>query len=361
MRHPGEGTLRRLVDDPAGVPDADREHVAGCQECLSEFTAARGDASLAAAALDAEPAADADAAWRRLSHAVESGERRDAAGPRTWRWRAALRSPVVAGVGVATILLSSAGLAAAMDWLPIFRTERIAPFAVSEADVVSLPDLSSYGSVEVIGEPNVRRVASAAAAGEATGLPVPLAAELPAGVTGQPTYLVGDRASVVFTFSAERAASAAAAAGETLPAPPPGLDGARFRLEAGPGIAAVWSESRGLPALAVARAVAPTASSSGIPFETARDYLLSLPGLPDHVAAQLRRFTGDATTLPLPVPAELVKTATADVNGIPATVLTSRDGVFAGVVWVQDGLVTGVAGSLSPGEVVEVARGLRYR
>ena len=29
MRHPTEGLLRRLVDEPAGVADADREHVAG--------------------------------------------------------------------------------------------------------------------------------------------------------------------------------------------------------------------------------------------------------------------------------------------------------------------------------------------
>ena len=77
-----------------------------------------------------------------------------------------------------------------------------------------------------------------------------------------------------------------------------------------------------MPALIVARAVAPTAYSSGIPFETARDYLLSLPGLPDDVAAQLRGFSGDGTTLPLPVPDERVTTSTADVGGVPATVLT---------------------------------------
>lgn len=37
MRHPTEGALRRLVDEPAGVADADREHVAGCAVCLSEL------------------------------------------------------------------------------------------------------------------------------------------------------------------------------------------------------------------------------------------------------------------------------------------------------------------------------------
>jgi hypothetical protein len=46
---------------------------------------------------------------------------------------------------------------------------------------------------------------------------------------------------------------------------------------------------------------------------------------------------------------------------VPATVLTSRDGLLAGVVWVDDGIVTAVAGSLSADEVLSVARGLGPR
>ena len=91
----------------------------------------------------------------------------------------------------------------------------------------------------------------------------------------------------------------------------------------------------GVPALVVGRAVAPTAFSSGVPFETVRDYLLSLPGLPDDVAAQLRTFTADGSTLPLPVPADRVTTSSAQVNGAPATVLATRDRTLAAVVWVR--------------------------
>jgi hypothetical protein len=99
--------------------------------------------------------------------------------------------------------------------------------------------------------------------------------------------------------------------------------------------------------------------SSGVPFATARDYLLSLPGVPAKLASQLRSFSGNGTTLPLPVPAGLVASSTADVAGMSATVLTSRDGTMAGVVWVKDGVVTAVAGPLSADEVLSVARGLR--
>jgi hypothetical protein len=130
------------------------------------------------------------------------------------------------------------------------------------------------------------------------------------------------------------------------------------RLVAGPGLAATWFQPAGVPSLVVGRAVAPTAFSSGVPFETVRDYLLSLPGLSDDVAAQLRTFAADGSTLPLPVPADQVTTSPAQVNGVPATVLETRDRALAGVVWVDDGVVTVVAGALGTDEVLSIADGL---
>ena len=38
---------------------------------------------------------------------------------------------------------------------------------------------------------------------------------------------------------------------------------------------------------------------------------------------------------------------------------TSRDGTLAAVVWVDNGIVTAVAGSVTEDEALEVARGLR--
>jgi hypothetical protein len=361
MRHPSDGTLRRLVDEPAGVADADREHVAGCPVCLSGLAAAQADAALVGAALHTEATPDVEAGWRRLSGAVAAdAPPRVAAASRTPRWRTALRSPLIA-VAAVVALLTGATAAAATDWLQIFRTERIAPVTISQADLLKLPDLSAYGDARLTEEARIRQVADAAAAQQATGLAVPEVRELPRGVSGQPTFQVGERVSAEFTFSAAKAAQAAAAAGGTLPTPPAGLDGSRFRMTAGPGVAAVWAEERGVPALIVGRAVAPKAYSSGVPFATARDYLLSLSGLPEDVAAQLRRFSGDGRTLPVHVMAEELTSARADVNGAQATVLTSKDGVLAAVVWVADGVVTAVAGSLSADEVLTVARGLRWQ
>ncbi len=361
MRHPTEGVLRRLVDEPAGVSDPDRSHVAGCATCLAGLESARADARAAAVAFDTgAPAVDVDAAWARFTAAVAVPVRpAPAPAPARRRtWVPALRRPAVAALG-AVVVLSGAGVAAANDWLPVFRTEQVEAVALDSTDLVSLPDLSTFGELEVTGEVEPSEVSDAATAEERTGLTVPEVADLPVGVSGDPTHLVVEPVSAVFTFSAEEAARAAAASGEDLPVPPPGLDGSRVRLQAGPAVAAVWTQRSGLPVLAVGRAVAPTADSDGVPFETVRDYLLSLPGLSPEVADQLRAFSADEATLPLPVPADMVTTSTAEVDGEEATVLESRDGAMAGVVWVRDGVITGVAGAVSTDEVLAVARGLR--
>ena len=359
MRHPTEGVLRRLLDEPAAIPDADRTHVDECPECHAELVAIRADADLASAALatdTAEP--DIDAAWHRLTSATDVAGHADVVVPmrRPNRFRQALRRPVVAGVAVAAVL-AGASTAAANDWFEIFRTERVAPVLFRAEDLNALPDLRAYGELVVDEAPDVREVADAAAAAAATGLDVPEVADLPRGVDGEPTYRVGDEVRATFTFSTDRAARAAADAGESLPPPPTGLDGSEVRLVAGPGIAAVWRDS-GVPSLVVGRAMAPRAFSADVPFETVRDYLLSLPGMPDDVAAQLRTFAADPGTLPIPVPADHLTSSPAEIDGHPATVLASRDRTMAAVVWVDDGIVTVVAGSLDADEVLTVAREL---
>jgi len=360
MRHPTEGVLRRLLDEPAGVSTTDRAHVTDCSQCLQLVADARRDATAVGVVLATGGSEQVDlaAAWQRLSSATAATPTAvPVAVPRSARWRPALQRPAVAALAFA-VVLTGAGTAAANDWLPIFRTEQVAPLSITTADLVALPDLSAYGDLGLGAEPQVRSVPDAARAEELTGLDVPEVDQLPSGVTGEPIHQVIGELSATFTFSAERAAAAAAASGEALPPPPAGLDGGSVRLDAGPGAAQIWTSSSGAPALIVGRAAAPTAFSSGVPFEQVRDYLLSLPGLPDDVAAQLRTFTADGSVLPLPVPADQVRTSTAEVDGTSATVLETRNGALAAVLWVDEGVVTAVAGSLDVDEVLAVARGL---
>src|SRR5688572_1779307 len=97
MRHPTEGVLRRLVDEPAGVADADRAHVAECPVCLVALAEARDDATAVGAALrsDVDTDVDVDSAWARLT-ATESRTRAVAAPARRRSWGSVLRRPAVA-------------------------------------------------------------------------------------------------------------------------------------------------------------------------------------------------------------------------------------------------------------------------
>lgn len=362
MSHPADGTLRRLLDDPAGVADTERAHLASCPQCLGELVRVRADAERTRELLTPEAAlseADVDRAWARLvATDVDDAVPAPASAPGTRR-RSRLRSPVAAAAGAA-VLLAGGSAAAATDWLQVFRTEQVQAVTVTEEDLLAMPDLEQYGDLEIGQEPRFRAVEDAASAERATGLDVPEVTALPRGVTGNPSYQVATGVEAVFTFDETEARATASALDEPLPAPPPGMDGSEFRLVAGPGLAGVWSSTSGLPGLVVARAVAPTGYSTGVDFETARDYLLTLPGLPDDVAEELRGFSGDGTTLPLPVPADEVETSTADVDGVQATVFSAREGSsMSGVVWVEDGVVTVVAGTVEPDEVVDVAEGLR--
>src|SRR3954468_24496013 len=228
MRHPAEGVLRRLLDEPAGVAASDREHIADCPRCDTALAGMRTDAQLVGAALATEADVDVDAGWQRLSTAPPARAARTTP-TLSSRFRGVVRRPAFGFVAVA-VVLAGAGTAAANDWLQIFGTEKVAAVSISTNDLVSLPDLSAYGEVVLSGRLNVHQVASAAAAASESGLDLPEVTDLPRGVTGTPEYQVGDQVTATFTLSAERAAQAAAKAGKPLPSPPPGLDGHTVRL-----------------------------------------------------------------------------------------------------------------------------------
>lgn len=359
-RHPEPGMIRRLVDDPRGVADADRAHIAGCERCRAQFDVAVADSRLVGVALAPVPVdgLDVDDAWSRLTAAARDAAPAASAAPSA-RPRKRRRTPLIAGAG-AVAVLAGASVAAASNWLPIFRTEEVAPLEVAQSDLVRLPELSDYGDLKIVREVELRNVPSADAAAARTGLSAPTVSRLPRGVVDEPEYKVARRAEAEYTFSAEQAADAARDAGETPSTPPPGLDGSRYRLSAGPGIVGLWRSAQGIPGLAVARVVAPTAKSEGVPFAMAQRYLTQLPGMPADVARQLRAFGPSGTTLPLVVPVEQMTTRRTEVDGRPATVFARRDGTMSAVLWAQDGKLSIVAGTMSGDEVVAVARDVRW-
>ena len=150
-----------------------------------------------------------------------------------------LRRPIVA-VAVVVAVLAGAGTAAANGWLPIFKTEQVAPVSLNPSDLVALPDLSAYGDVVLSGEPDVHEVPDAtAAAAAATGLDVPVVNELPTGVSGEPVYQVGGTGEChVHLLRRPRRGRPQPRPGRSCRRCRPDLDGSQLQLVAGPGVAA---------------------------------------------------------------------------------------------------------------------------
>jgi hypothetical protein len=370
--HPTDGALRRALDEPASLPDVDRAHVATCAHCQQLLADATADRDYAQALLSVnDPAPDADqsldAQWQRLR--VGATTRPVATSPATAqrpRRRRVHRATVLTAAG-AVLVIGGATAAAANDWLPVFHTESVAPVSISPSSMSDLTDiagavdlsgLSAYGSWQQLSHPQLHTVPDAAAAERRTGLTVTPLTDLPTGVTGEPSYRIVGQQSGVFQFSTQKAQGTVTAAGGTLPALPPALDGAQLRLQVGPAVLQVWQQRSGIPALVVAEVGAPTAQTSGVSLAVLRDALLSLPGLPPDLAAQLRAVTSDGTTLPIPVPDDQFSSSTTTVAGAPATLIASKDGTLTGVIWVSDGIVRVVGGPLSQSEVLSVANQL---
>jgi hypothetical protein len=263
------------------------------------------------------------------------------------------RHPVVAASAVA-LVIAGAGAAAGTDAFRVFRAQQLETVEVRADDLVALPDLNGLGEGELAGDPRPREADDARAAGTETGLAVPTATVLPDGVTGTPAYQVAGPVGATVTLDAARAAEAG------LPDLPAELDGAEFQVDAGPGVAQIWTSDTGLPRLVVGTARAPQLSADEADVAAMRDYLLSLPGMPDGLVASLDGLDASAGTLPLPVPVPegLADSTTSDVGGVTATVLETPDRALAAVVWIEGGVVTLVAGSYSGDELLDIARGL---
>jgi hypothetical protein len=358
MTHVTEGRLRRLADEPDAASDDERHHVATCARCRSRAADVDADRTFAAAALGAgrpAEAPDVDAAWRAVQAAPAPDPARV---PRVASLRARRRRRLVAAVAAGVVVVGVAGTAAASGWLPIFQPTKVQAVTFDVGSLATLPDLSAYGTVSGAEDWQPVPVSGPDEAAARSGVSAPTVSDRPLGVRGDPTYAVLPPRTVTFTFSAAKAAEAAARAGEQAPPMPPGMDGAQLQLQVGPGVLATWQQRSGMPVLVVARVKAPVLSSTGVSLPVLEQYLLAQPGIPAGLAQQLKALPADGSTLPIPVPADVATSQQVSVDGAPATFVQLRDQSVSGVVWVDGGTLTLVAGPLSEGDVMAVASGL---
>ena len=175
---------------------------------------------------------------------------------------------------------------------------------------------------------------------------------------------------VSFTFHAELARAAAARAGGQLPAMPAGLDGSTLTVSINPAVvisygldvSALYQGGGSLPssgpAIVVVASRTPTVSSTGVTVEQLENYLLSVPGIPAGVAAELRAIRDPEQTVPIPIPIDLASASAVSINGAQGLLIGDSTELGSVVLWQHNGVVYVVAGTVSATEALGIARSL---
>jgi hypothetical protein len=342
--------LRRVHDDRFAVSNDERAHLARCGRCRQRLDVVGGDAQLASRffATDTDGRAAVEPALARFRSGLASGatgSASDLPAPRRIRSRRWAIGLVAAPV-LAVALVASANAA---GWLSIFSPTTVAPIGLTVGDITGLPDLSAYGRMHVT-QPDSHQVSDAAAAAAATALPALRVSSLPADVPAQVRWEVIGTGSATLTLDASAGS----------------LNGASVTVNAGPGLVAVYGggsgtgdhAAAGVPALIIGEGMRPTASTNGATLAQLETFLLSRPGISPQLAAEVRAIGQPASTLPIPVIAGVMTSQTITIDGVQAVVTADSSGLGTAVTWEKNGIVHVVAGSISQGEVVGIARSL---
>jgi hypothetical protein len=408
-----------MQDEPLSTSGAEKDHYASCATCRERAMAIATEAERAAMLMALpEPEVETQAALNRLRRAA-AGQQGFKRGPwsslkglfASGSSRSARPAAALALALIAMVTLVVSGVAD--NFVKIFEPQQFQAVQVRPDSLRGLPDLSQFGEMKFTSTPTFTPVADTAAAQARTGLTVltPDAGSLPSRVGAGRSVVVMGPMQASFTFSAAKAQAWATAHGKTLPAMPQGLDGSTITVEAGPAVILAYGGStdainravgvgggskravppRGdtvsatgpgstaegtavpdtapgassaydpnslqLPDVAVVEMKSPRVSSSGASVQQVEDYLISLPGFPPDLAAQIRAIGDPTTTLPVPVPTGQ-QSHQVDVQSVRGLFVGDSTGLGSGMIWSKGGVLYATVGTMTESELTGVARSL---
>ena len=323
----------------------------------------------------AETKVDTERALARLRARVDA-ERiapvsRGSSGPRRIAVNIWLRGLAAAAtVALVATLFTVSGLAETI--LTIFEPKQLVAVPITISDLSGGASFETYGTLTWTEQPRPYDVPDRAAAARESGMTVLTPGNLPAGV-GAPRYGVMPKTTATFTFSAEKTKQAAAAQKRTPPPMPANIDGSKLFITGGPAVVAFYDDGAsptgatgatgaspfsGMPKLIVAQGKPPVVQSDGVTVEQLQSYLLAQPGISPQLAAQIRAIKDPSSTLPVPIPVDMATSKKVTVQGVEGIFVGDSTGLGSAVIWQKDGIVYGVAGTLTEQQVLAVANSL---
>jgi hypothetical protein len=276
-----------------------------------------------------------------------------------------------ASVVLIATLLTVSGVAETI--LTIFEPKQVTAVPITSTDIATaVSGLTTYGTLTWSTPPKPFDVPDAATAAKESGLTVLTPSQLPAGVSqSSARYGVMPRTTATFTFSADQTRQAASRLNRTPPPMPANIDGSKLFITGGPGVVQYYADSTaptsgtggtplaGMPKLIVAQGKGPLVQSDGVTVEQLQQYLLAQPGITPALAAQIKAIKDPSSTLPIPIPVDMATSKPVTVQGVQGLFIGDSTGLGSAVIWSKDGLVFGVAGTLSEAEILKVANSLR--
>src|SRR6266480_4932684 len=146
------------------------------------------------------------------------------------------------------------------------------------------------------------------------------------------------------------------------------IEGSHLYMTAGPAAfqvcgagtsAARGGQADAIPTLVVGQAKAPVVTSDGVTVDQLRTYLLPQPGVSPQLAAAIRAIGDPASTLPVPVPAELAVSHPVTVQGVQGLFIGDNTGIASAIIWQKDGMMFEVIGSFTERQALDIANSMR--
>jgi hypothetical protein len=327
-----------------------------------------------------EKAVDSESALSRIRGRIEregiTPRPRTALLPAPGRWDSVLASmwtktaAAAAAIVVALALLTVSGVAETI--ITLFEPKQVVAVPITQADLTTgAAGFQSYGTLTWSSPPRPYDVPNRAEAEKASGMKVLTPSDLPPGTSvATVRYGVMDRTTATFTFSAAQTQAAAARLSRTPPPMPANIDGSKLFITGGPAVVQYFDDGTApksssgtdpfasLPKLIVAQGKGPLIQSDGVTVEQLQQYLLAQPGISPQLAAQIKAIKDPSSTLPIPIPVDMASSKTVTVQGVQGVFIGDSTGLGSALIWSKDGIVYGVAGTLTESQILAVANSL---
>ena len=279
------------------------------------------------------------------------------------RWRLSLGA-LAAALALTFLVATPEGRVAAAEFLAQFRSQHltIVTFDPNQTRQTGLFRLEQLGTVTNPRPPSPVQVANVQEAASKAGFAIlqPDPALLPPGASRTPTVRFSPASQTRLTFDRQKARTYFDSLNRKDVSLPDNLNGATLVVSLPPVVMLEYSSSDGKPAVAIGEAREVQVGVEGnVTLDEVRSFLLSMPGLPDDLARQLRSIQDWRSTLPIPIPVDKISWQDATVAGSPGYILNDNTGLGSAVIWQRNGQILGVAGPMKATDLRKLAESLR--